>query len=371
MKYTQEEFCEKLNAKWPGKFEVLGRYDGAQAPLLVRCKSCGAEFTIPPVKLMQRGKCRQCRFNDQRMTTEQYRVKLDARFCGRFELLSEYHGCDRPVLVRCRVCGYEIEQNAAQFLYKGSCVRCFNRGMAKLHADYVAEIDAKYGGEYTVLGQYTKALAKILIRHNKCGREYWSAARSLLVGCGCPYCARERAGALYRMPQDEFQRRVAEMHGAEYEVLGQYVNRTTPILMRHTVCGFEWNTRPSNFLRGYQCPKCSRTGMSKIEQTVHDWLTEKGIPFKREVRFKECRMTGTLPFDFVVETPEGLVAIELDGPMHYEERYGTLLRIMMADRVKDDFCRSRGIVLLRVPYWEFPKAKQLIGKVLNQHGTAA
>lgn len=55
---------------------------------------------------------------------------------------------------------------------------------------------------------------------------------------------------------EQFKRQVAVLRGDEYEVLGEYQYSTTPILMRHKICGHEWRVRPNNFLRGTKCPAC-------------------------------------------------------------------------------------------------------------------
>ena len=38
----------------------------------------------------------------------------------------------------------------------------------KTHEEFVEEVEEKYKGEYTVLGQYTNNKNKILMRHNTC-----------------------------------------------------------------------------------------------------------------------------------------------------------------------------------------------------------
>ena len=41
------------------------------------------------------------------------------------------------------------------------------------------------------------------------------------------------------------------------EVNGEYVNTHTPIACRCGVCGYEWNPCPSVLLKGHGCPKCA------------------------------------------------------------------------------------------------------------------
>lgn len=53
---------------------------------------------------------------------------------------------------------------------------------------------------------------------------------------------------------EQFIKKVFELIGDEYEVVGTYVNANTPIEMRHNKCGFKFFVTPSKFLSGYRCP---------------------------------------------------------------------------------------------------------------------
>lgn len=60
---------------------------------------------------------------------------------------------------------------------------------------------------------------------------------------------------------EEFIEEVREKYGDNYEVIGEYVNNSTKILIRHNSenCKFyQWSIRPANLLRGQGCPICGR-----------------------------------------------------------------------------------------------------------------
>jgi len=61
-----------------------------------------------------------------------------------------------------------------------------------------------------------------------------------------------------KMTQDQFCQRVFNLYGNEYLVLGTYTKSSVKIKIQHTIfnCNHEWETLPSNFLRGHGCPKC-------------------------------------------------------------------------------------------------------------------
>src|SRR5699024_6639229 len=38
-------------------------------------------------------------------------------------------------------------------------------------------------------------------------------------------------------------------------VMGEYINKDTPIKMKHNECGFEFNMSPHSFINGQRCPQ--------------------------------------------------------------------------------------------------------------------
>lgn len=69
-----------------------------------------------------------------------------------------------------------------------------------------------------------------------------------------------------RVTQEEFERRVFEMYGDEYAVIGEYVSCMSHARFRHTVCGREFGMNPNNFYRGYRCPHCYKTPKKTPDQ---------------------------------------------------------------------------------------------------------
>lgn len=73
-----------------------------------------------------------------------------------------------------------------------------------------------------------------------------------------------------RKTQEDFCLDVHNLFGLEYDVLGQYINCETKILIKHNECGYIWNIMPYNFLRGQKCPKCSKIIQSEKYRKTHD-----------------------------------------------------------------------------------------------------
>lgn len=106
--------------------------------------------------------------------------------------------------------------------------------------------------EYSILEKYINSYTKILIKHNKCGYEWKIKPNSFLNDKRCPKCSQK-----LHYTTESFKEKVYELTKNEYEVLGNYKNNYTKILIKHNKCDYEWYVTPHSFLSGHRCPKCA------------------------------------------------------------------------------------------------------------------
>ena len=91
-----------------------------------------------------------------------------------------------------------------------------------------------------------------------------------------------------RKTQAEFVKEVNEKHNGNVEVLGQYIDCETPVLVRYKDCGHEEMKSPLKLLyAGHGCRKCrdkrcSKTKTKTTEKYISD-LKNKGIDFIRVI----------------------------------------------------------------------------------------
>lgn len=111
---------------------------------------------------------------------------------------------------------------------------------------------------------------------------------------------------------------------------------------------------------------------SKGEQKIINLLRRGGIPFEREVSFKDLTGSGhnLLRFDFVIYNKgKPYICIEFDGKQHFEFTpyfHKTIFNFKKQqewDRRKNKYCLMHKITLIRVPYWDLDKLtlKSLFG----------
>lgn len=92
---------------------------------------------------------------------------------------------------------------------------------------------------------------------------------------------------------------------------------------------------------------------SKGESLVEDVLKSLDVQYKKEHTFPDLRDKGLLRLDFYV--PSKNLAIEYDGRQHFEDVpfYTTNCSfedIQRRDSIKDTYCMTNGIKLIRIPY---------------------
>ena len=69
-----------------------------------------------------------------------------------------------------------------------------------------------------------------------------------------------------RKTNTQFLQEVKKLTGDEYTFLESYVNYSTKLLCRHNSCGNEWKITPDSFLHGSRCPKCAGNMKKTPEQ---------------------------------------------------------------------------------------------------------
>ncbi len=147
---------------------------------------------------------------------------------------------------------------------------------------------------------------------------------------------------------------------------------TTPTIKCKCGCGKEFITSINSFKSGKRmCDKCSRI-ISKYEQMTIDYLIDNNVDFIRQKIFKDCRNILPLPFDFYIKDKN--ILIEIDGQGHYQicyfnrcskEQGEKSLKMTRAnDKIKNNYCKEKGIKLIRIPYWDMDNKNYI--NILNQ-----
>lgn len=163
---------------------------------------------------------------------------------------------------------------------------------------------------------------------------------------------------------ETFKEKLLQTMGEDYELVGEYIpNEKSTIL--HKPCGNNREVALSNaFRKG--CRKCLNLLKSSLSSRIENSLRKRGVCYKTEVIFKDCKNIKPLPFDFGLYKEEELIMlIEADGMQHFRETgygHGTLEDIQKRDKIKNKYCRDNNISLLRINYLQELEVDNIINK---------
>lgn len=169
---------------------------------------------------------------------------------------------------------------------------------------------------------------------------------------GCMKCRKDKLRRRFKKNIREFISESNEIHDNFYDYsLYNVDNSKVPGII---ICPHhgKFLCSMNNHLKGHGCPRCRD---SYGERLIDDVLTAMDVVYYREKTFAECKDRKLLPFDFYI--PSKNLLIEYDGiqhfnPINYFGGQSRYLSQIKHDIIKNEFCKSQGIELLRIPYWD-------------------
>lgn len=179
-------------------------------------------------------------------------------------------------------------------------------------------------------------------------------------GQGCPECGkiiaqkREMPCKNKRKTKEEFQKDIDQIYGGKYEVIGDYVNNKTKILI---YCHHknkdgkehgEFYIKPNDLICGHGCHKCVH---SKLENNIESFLINENIKYEPQKKFP---WLGKQSIDFYL--PQFNIAIECQGKQHFEPvdfkgdgneiAMLNFQKILENDEKKNNICTEHNIKIL-------------------------
>lgn len=162
--------------------------------------------------------------------------------------------------------------------------------------------------------------------------------------------------------EKDFLDKLTSKYGNEYELVSDYINVKKKIKLKH-ICGYIWNTNYDKVINGSnECPECFDNKNSKLSRKIQKWLEDNHIEYVKEFSFEDCFYKKPLKFDFAVFLKEKIIIlIEADGEQHYapfrfikdeETRERKFKETQIRDNIKNDYCKSNDIPLIRIPYFK-------------------
>ena len=119
---------------------------------------------------------------------------------------------------------------------------------AKTNDEFINEM-RKINPAIHIIGNYTNANRRILVKCNKCGFEWNALPSSLLSGDGCRKCGTKKAHEKL-IKKDEDVIKEISLKNPNVEIIGKYTGRHNSIKARCKICDYTWEPIVSSLLRG-------------------------------------------------------------------------------------------------------------------------
>lgn len=204
---------------------------------------------------------------------------------------------------------------------------------------------------------------KIVIIHKPCGTEFSQILKVHSDGQGCPLCGKSKMSEHTKKSLDFYKEKGSKIHSGKYnyslitEEFYQNSHQKVPIICKKHGIFYQSFHR---HCQGHGCPSCS---MSNMETLFMSKLNDLGINYEFQKSLKDFGYEGIGQYQFDFYLNDRNTAIELDGEQHFgyarfgnetEDEIVKRLEIQRnKDRFKNDFCKEKGIHLIRIPFYEF------------------
>ncbi|ARN89126.1 hypothetical protein AZI09_00245 [Levilactobacillus brevis] len=251
-KLTTEEVANRVSIATDNKIELIGEYVNIRKHALFHCKVCDYKWTTGPQGIYS-GKtgCPKCA-GCERKDTATFKQYVFNQVGDEYIVLGEFKTSKTPIKMKHMLCGGVFTPQPGNFLNNHTrCPKC--NGHPQLNTLlFKLRIKRLVNTEYSVLEAYKSSHTPILMRHNKCWKQFKMTPDAFSQGQRCPSC-----NGTPKKTTGYFQHEVYILVQKEYTVLGDYISSSTLIKMKHNKCKNIYDVRPNDFLKGNRCPKCA------------------------------------------------------------------------------------------------------------------
>lgn len=185
---THEQFVEEL-AKLNLPVKLIGKYDGCESSIAVKCTNCGHEWNSTPTRLLHGKACPKCS-NRTKLSQDEFVEKVATRNPN-VTVLGAYTGSNNKVQVKCNDCGSVFYTLPGTLYRGGGCAKCGRsrniEARRKTHDKFVSQL-SEINGDIEVVGTYRYAREKIALKCKLCGNEWEATPDNVLRGRKCPRC---------------------------------------------------------------------------------------------------------------------------------------------------------------------------------------
>lgn len=318
---------------------------------------------------------------------EDYKNKLKEIYHNDYTLISDdFVSTQSKVKIRCNKCNNIFEiiandftRNRNQERYKNGCKSCYNLHLKKDINRALEDLKEASKNNIELISPYINTRVKSLFKCKICNYEWETSIHTICSNSkknknnshGCPKCSKK-----IKKDTRIFKEEVKKLVENEYEVLGEYIDTNSLILMKHNTCGNEYSVRPVDFLfKENRCPECSKkekeSRKSKYIRTILDYHL---INYEEQKVFDNLVYKKQLKFDFFLKDLD--IVLEFDGVQHFKNTFcchepDKFKEGQKRDSIKDNYIlNNKEYTLVRIPYkCNYDDIKIIVESLLNNNFT--
>lgn len=188
---------------------------------------------------------------------------------------------------------------------------------------------------------------------------------NMRAGHRCFFCSYTGRADSIKLDVDYVEGVISSINNNKWLNKSEYTNCLDRNLLIRCECGNTYTTSFYNFSR-YGINRCHVCSLkeSSGEYRIRKYLEKNGLKFEQEKRFRDCRDSKPLPFDFYL--PDKMACIEFDGQQHFVNKFGDKSFEMTKrhDEIKNKYCSDNNIILIRIPYFDGNRIEQILDEKL-------
>ena len=128
-KKTTEQFQKELDELHPNEYKVVGEYQDAHTPILIKHIACGKTYDVAPHSILRGAYCRYCS-NKASRTESEFIDELHSLVGDEYSLIGKYIDMSTKALFKHNICGHEWLVKPTQIITVGSrCPKCFAKNI--------------------------------------------------------------------------------------------------------------------------------------------------------------------------------------------------------------------------------------------------
>ena len=181
---SHEMFMKRVQSKLNPNVELIGEYKKTSKKIKCRCKQCGFEWKALPADLRHGSGCPKCG-GTMKKTHKEFLREISI-LNSDIEIIGTYSSNNIPIECKCKKCGYQWFPRPKHLLKGHGCPRC-NGNLKKTKQNIIDEIDKK-GFAISVLGEYSNCEKPMLFKCKECGYEWEQIPKNIFHSRGCPHC---------------------------------------------------------------------------------------------------------------------------------------------------------------------------------------